>query len=125
MKLCRSCGKEKPQSSFGKRTRNKDGLDTRCRECALIDERTRGRWFDEYKTTCKCKICGESDPACLEFHHKDPLTKNKMITNYRFYKKERVIKELQKCICLCSNCHKKFHAYNWQIKDGVIFRPTC
>jgi hypothetical protein len=121
MKICVICKKEKPLSSFGKRSRNKDKLDTRCRECALESERLRGRWFDSYKNTCSCIICSENDPVCLDFHHIDPSNKNKIIRNYRFYDKERVMTELAKCICLCSNCHKKFHAHNWTYEDGVVY----
>lgn len=36
MKTCRKCGVDKPVSDFNKRERNRDGLDTRCRECGRI-----------------------------------------------------------------------------------------
>ena len=33
MKLCASCGIEKPLDAFNKNSRNKDGLSNSCREC--------------------------------------------------------------------------------------------
>ena len=32
-KICSNCGQEKPISEFPKCKRNKDGLDTHCKEC--------------------------------------------------------------------------------------------
>ena len=29
----------------------------------------RAEWFAAYKSNCKCEKCGESHPACIEFHH--------------------------------------------------------
>lgn len=59
----------------------------------------------------RCEVCGESDPACLDFHHIDPSTKiatvSKMVHSVR--KKEDILKEIQKCKILCANCHRKEH----------------
>ena len=56
--------------------------------------------------------CGESDPACLDFHHKDPSLKvapiSDMITNC--VSTEAFLAELSKCVCICSNCHRKHEA---------------
>lgn len=60
----------------------------------------------KYKT--KCKICGESDTCCLEFHHIDK--KNFGISQGITTKTtEELEKELQLCICICKNCHCKIH----------------
>ena len=56
----------------------------------------------------KCCICGESDPCCLEFHHlRDKLYRISWAVKNVLPEKFR--KELNKCICVCSNCHKKIH----------------
>ena len=64
----------------------------------------------EYKESRKCTLCPENHPACLEFHHNDPSKKDKdvshLITRYSW---ERVLKEIERCTILCSNCHRKLH----------------
>jgi hypothetical protein len=35
MKRCTTCGKEKLEAEFAKDKRKKDGLDTRCKKCAI------------------------------------------------------------------------------------------
>lgn len=68
-------------------------------------------WFENYKKNMKCSKCGESHSACLDFHHLDP--KNKKFGIGRIinstYSIETIEKEIDKCIVLCSNCHRKLH----------------
>lgn len=63
----------------------------------------------------KCQVCGYNKCLrSLEFHHLDPLQKDFTISgNLKRIKKEKVIKELEKCILVCSNCHGEIH-------DGLI-----
>lgn len=59
----------------------------------------------------ECKICGYSFyKGALDFHHLDPSEKD--FTPSKGYKKswEKLKKELDKCILLCSNCHREVHA---------------
>ena len=60
-----------------------------------------------------CNVCGEMDPCCLDAHHVDPGEKEfeiaSAIGNAR-YSKKSIVSELEKCVCLCSNCHRKLHA---------------
>jgi len=69
-------------------------------------------WFRELKSKLKCSRCSESHQACLDFHHRDPKTKEKevaaTVSNYG-WAKERILKEIAKCIVLCANCHRKEH----------------
>lgn len=69
------------------------------------------QWFREYKRTCSCTICGESRPACLTFHHRDPTEKliEVSILVTRHNKRERVLAEIAKCDVLCANCHADLH----------------
>lgn len=59
-----------------------------------------------------CARCGENDQDCLDWHHIDPKTKKQRV--YRFaadgYSIDRIMKEIDKCIVLCSNCHRKEHS---------------
>lgn len=66
-------------------------------------------WFRNYKKGLSCKECGETHPACLEFHHlrhKDSTVSNMVGSGYS---KERILKEIAKCEVLCANCHRKVH----------------
>ena len=67
-----------------------------------------------YKMQRGCRECGESHPACLEFHHLDRKLKEGAIAGMvsGSSSKEKILKEIEKCIILCSNCHKKEHYRN-------------
>jgi predicted HNH restriction endonuclease len=34
------------------------------------------------------------------------------------YSKERVIDEIEKCVVLCANCHRKFHGGLFKLPDN-------
>lgn len=64
----------------------------------------------EYKKNLSCVRCGMDHPACLDFHHTDPTGKENSITNAtKNWSWERILQEIQKCIVLCSNCHRIEH----------------
>lgn len=53
-----------------------------------------------------CQHCGFNEHAsALQFHHKNPKTKEFAISSAIGWKLERILKEIKKCIVLCSNCH--------------------
>ena len=57
----------------------------------------------------KCYICGEDAYCCLELHH----IKKKLYSISQAVKKlpyRLFVKECNKCIGVCSNCHKKIHS---------------
>lgn len=58
---------------------------------------------------CGCKLCGEKDQACLDFHHRDPLEKDGHIGQFRHFGMKRLKAEIAKCDVLCANCHRKYH----------------
>ena len=69
-------------------------------------------WFCEFKTTLCCNRCDENHPACLEFHHIDPNSKEFNVYEavwFRGHSKEKILAEIDKCEVLCANCHKKHH----------------
>lgn len=60
----------------------------------------------------KCCVCGYNRClAALEFHHLDPSKKDFSISQaYANPKKwEYIVKELEKCVLVCSNCHREIH----------------
>jgi hypothetical protein len=69
-------------------------------------------WVYEYKREqCQCSRCGESHPACLDFHHQRPTEKHlsisKMVSNG--YALSKIKAEIEICDVLCANCHRKEH----------------
>lgn len=62
----------------------------------------------EYKGG-KCEKC-EYDKCidALEFHHLDPIEKDFTISG-KSWSFDRLKKEVDKCILVCSNCHKEIH----------------
>jgi hypothetical protein len=73
-------------------------------------------WYRQYKTKIRCIRCGENDPACLQFHHRNRDEKKINIATYVFQAAnlEKFIQELNKCDVLCANCHWREH---WQERD--------
>lgn len=72
------------------------------------------RLLNEYRSMV-CEVCGEDRFPCLDFHHKDPATKDKSATKLLSCKPTpehvaKLFKELDKCQILCSNCHRVEHA---------------
>ena len=59
----------------------------------------------------KCEICGYNKCIdALEFHHKDPKQKDFNISKMGYGRKfEILLKEVDKCNLLCSNCHREIH----------------
>ena len=73
-------------------------------------------WFQKLKSTLKCEECGEKHIACLDFHHKDPQQKDLAVSMCinNGWSRDKILKEIEKCIVICSNCHRKLH-YNKNI----------
>jgi len=62
----------------------------------------------EYKGGC-CEICNyKKSIRSLSFHHKDPKEKDFSISG-KSYSYERLKKEVDKCVLVCSNCHSEIH----------------
>ena len=130
MKECPKCKKEKSLNDFAKNSSRKDGLQRICRSCvkeqdAILFKKNKDsiikrnkkytnkviNWFSSYKKTLSCNICGENRHWVLDFHHIDPIQKNfnigeKWNTGYSI---NRIKKEIEKCICVCANCHRDIH----------------
>jgi hypothetical protein len=129
MKKCSKCKIKKELTEFNKNCKRKDGYNTICRDCMKIYLKTYYRkdpkaqykrakerrkelvlWLNEIKRQKKCLCCDETEIVCLDFHHigKKDIDISDMLRNG--YSKKNIEKELAKCICVCSNCHRKIHA---------------
>lgn len=87
-----------------KKIRNKSDSD------AVIDWRKRTKLkLIDYKGG-KCQVCGYNKcTAALEFHHVNPEEKDFGISGCsRSF--ENLKAEVDKCVLVCSNCHKEIHA---------------
>ena len=59
----------------------------------------------------KCEICGYNKCiSALEFHHKTEDKDNHLAIIIKNASKEKVLKEVEKCILLCANCHRELHS---------------
>lgn len=58
-----------------------------------------------------CSVCGYNKCiTALDFHHLNPKEKDFNISGSEKHKWETIKEELDKCICICSNCHRELHA---------------
>lgn len=69
-------------------------------------------WVHGLKRDRGCAQCSETDPACLDFHHRDTAEKtatvSAMVSNGR--SPDSIRAEMERCDVLCANCHRKEHA---------------
>lgn len=68
-------------------------------------------WLQEYKSTLKCEKCPENHPATLDFHHVNSEEKKNKVSALvvEGYSIKTIKEEIDKCIVLCANCHRKLH----------------
>ena len=117
MKKCARCKEEKAFSKFYKNKSRKGGFGKYCKICQNIltnEIRDRNRQYIwAIKEKKKCIFCGEGDPACLDFHHKDLTEKDGTLADSvkSHWSIKKIDKEISKCLVLCSNCHRKLHYY--------------
>lgn len=65
----------------------------------------------------KCSVCGyDKCIDALEFHHKNPKEKDFKIGSGNTMSWKEYKNEAEKCVLLCSNCHKEIHS-----KLGYIY----
>lgn len=74
----------------------------------------------EYKGG-KCEHCGYNKCIqALDFHHLDPTEKDFAIGNKGQTRSwGRIKQELDKCILVCSNCHREIHAEQYS-RDATV-----
>lgn len=125
---CNKCGRELPEEQFPFKNKTLGKRNTICKECQrkyklehyyknkeahyLRNHKTQekiSQYIDEYKREHPCLVCGESAIECLDFHH----LRNKEIEVTKLRKRgsiKKTVEEIDKCVVLCSNCHRKVHA---------------
>jgi hypothetical protein len=83
-------------------------------------------WFMELKATKSCVQCGQSHIATLDFHHTNPAKEDKKLHRLlsEGQSKIRILKEIDKCVVLCSNCHRIHHHNERKIKTKKTCKQT-
>lgn len=68
-------------------------------------------WVNERKRERGCQRCGVTDPAVLDFHHRDPVEKEQAVGEMVTYGHGRASlkAEMEKCDVVCANCHRRLH----------------
>lgn len=111
-KICNVCHIEYPIENFNK---NSTGRYYRpsCRDCFNRMTKDRQNAIKQKSVDYKggkCSICGYSKClTALEFHHLDPKEKDINISKINSIDLSKYISELDKCVLLCSNCHREIH----------------
>ena len=112
-RFCPRCKKDVMTTEFYKR-RGKENSSVYCKPCTSSQTLERMRKLKskmiEYKGGC-CSRCGyDKYQGALEFHHLDPKEKDFNPSHLKKYTfNERIMSELDKCILVCSNCHREIH----------------
>jgi hypothetical protein len=125
MKICNSCGEQKPYTDFNKKN---NGHQPYCRSCdntasrkryaenkethkSVVNARNarvrkeRAAWLKEIKESNPCTDCGKYYPGCvMDFDHTRDKSWN--ISSKRLGSIEALIAEMDKCEIVCSNCHR-------------------
>lgn len=149
MKECKNCKQTKKDSEFNIKKSNRDRLHSLCKTCqrakyreywknadpeikkpiyAKNKLRNKQKWkeakiaLNALKNFLGCVACGENDCCCIEFHHLNPTEKKDNIGDMVRYRCSfnTLLTEIKKCISLCSNCHRKFHADCLEITQEMI-----
>ena len=74
-------------------------------------------WYNNIMDQHSCQRCGENDTVVLEWHHTDPTKKDMGVADMLSRRgKKTILEEIEKCICLCANCHRRLHH---ELRNGV------
>ncbi len=145
LKQCHRCKIIKDTSEFHKYSRNKDGLQSYCRDCKreidLEHYRAHPRrnyarnkanvqrnrlWLYHYLMTKQCEWegCDVNDPDMLVLDHLNPAEKRDHVSNmvHKSFGLKSIQEEIAKCRVLCANHHQKhtiqqFGYKKWLIED--------
>lgn len=118
-KRCRKCNEIKPFDQFYSKSEWGRWFAS-CKKCSRKNSKIRRREFKQWCVNYKggkCLNCGYN--RCLrsmDFHHLDESEKDYDISSKWKISKEKAIKELDKCVLVCRNCHGEIH-------DGMTSLP--
>lgn len=117
-KVCKRCKEELDISKFYTNGRTPNGTQkyrSNCKPCEVIIARDRQqsniiKALKVLDRTYSCEICKyDKNYAAIDFHHKNPADKDMNIRDLKSHSVDRLVLELDKCMVLCSNCHRELH----------------
>lgn len=112
--LCSSCGVEiTSDNGYKRKGRKRKIFHRECKKCISDKTKLKRKKSKEKAIEYKggsCDYCGyNKNSASLEFHHLNPLEKDEHPSKMIGKDWENLKKEIDKCILLCSNCHREEH----------------
>lgn len=127
--ICRTCQTSKPHTEYYRATKGKkngkDYLDKVCKSCKHEQQQKRRKDLKDrivQHLGGKCIRCGyDRCTAALDVHHLDATQKEFALKGSDLRKWGTLLKELNKCVLLCSVCHREVHYYN---DPDYILAPT-
>ena len=153
MKICSNCHRAKELSDYYLRHRGKRAGEyySHCKECqrirgrayyhnnhaiqlsrAVARNRNNRRLQRDFVSSLKnrpCADCGKKFPPCvMDFDHRDKNLKTGNIGSFvsqAYFKKEKLLEEINKCDLVCSNCHrirtyKRYHGELWIFAHSTV-----
>lgn len=135
MKTCTKCKIEKSETEFFFKNKLSGKLHSYCKECkreldrnsykkegnerakkirhnAIESIKRAKEYVRLYKQNSKCSKCGDDRWYVLDFHHLYDKKDNISFLVSKGPSIKKIENEIQKCIVLCSNCHREVHYLN-------------
>jgi hypothetical protein len=93
------------QSEYRKNSRQQQNNYSKARRNKMREK------YDEYMQGKFCEHCGYKDIRSLVWHHIDPFQKKNGVIQLigKKHSWDTILEEINKCICLCHNCHNILH----------------
>lgn len=112
--FCSSCNIALNEKTAYPRKDNRYGFYPQCKKCMSNNTKLKRKKSKEKAIEYKggyCNRCGyNKNIATLDFHHLDPNVKDKNLANILVNTdKNKIYNEIDKCVLLCSNCHREEH----------------
>lgn len=129
-KICIDCKIPLSLDKFYKSKTHKHGVMSYCKKC--FNQRCIKRWIKRkikaitYKGG-KCNNCNiqatSENYVIFDFHHLNPNIKDSDWSKLRLKSWSNILLELDKCVLVCSNCHRLIHhKLNSVVLEG--FEPS-